>query len=168
MTSDPSIDRTRLFPDGIDQVQLYHSPEQLALAIGHCRQDEWDVVDLDAGGWADGDALHDDLSSALNFPSYYGRNLDALHDMMMEIGRNSSGFSPTAPGGVLVLRHLDRFVAANRSRAEAVVDILASASARALQYGWPLAILLQSDDRQLRLPPMATIHIGWSTAERSE
>ena len=38
-----------------------------------------------------GDNLtHDVLSEAFGFPSYYGRNLDALHDCLCEIGEETA------------------------------------------------------------------------------
>ena len=30
--------------------------------------------------------LHDILASALGFPDYYGKNLDALYDMLTDLG----------------------------------------------------------------------------------
>ncbi|MGH1488777.1 MAG: barstar family protein [Acidimicrobiales bacterium] len=166
MNSDPSTGRASLFPPGVDQVQLYHSHEQLQLDVERCRAAGWEVIELDASGWSDGAALHDDFSTALTFPDYYGRNLDALHDMMLELAAGSRGFSDTAAGGLLVLQHFDSFLANSRSRAEAVVEILATATSRALQYGWPLVVFLQSDDPQLRLGPVAPIVIGWNPGER--
>lgn len=166
MTSDGPIDRPRLFPSGIEQVQLYHRDDKLESAIEQCRSAGWDSVDLDAAEWANSDAMHNDLSTGLALPSYYGRNLDALHDMMQELGRISGCFSPAAAGGILVVRHFDQFVAANRSRAESVLDIFAAATVRALHYGWPLAIFLQTDDADLRLPAVAPISVEWNPGER--
>ncbi len=166
MTSDPPNDRPRLFPDGVDQIQLHHHDDQLAFAIDRCRRAGWDIIELSSERWSDSDSLHDDLSRALAFPSYYGRNLDALHDMMMELGRTGRGFTPTATGGLLVVRHFDQFVVGSRSRAEMVADILASATNRALHYGWPLAVFLVSDDLELRLPPVAAINVEWSRGPR--
>ena len=38
-----------------------------------------------------GDALtHDDLAEAFGFPAYYGRNLDALHDCLGDIGEDTA------------------------------------------------------------------------------
>lgn len=40
-----------------------------------------DII-LDFTGAISRDDIHNVLASALNFPEYYGRNLDALHDML--------------------------------------------------------------------------------------
>lgn len=38
-----------------------------------------------------GDTLtHDILAEAFGFPAYYGRNLDALHDCLTEIGEDTA------------------------------------------------------------------------------
>ena len=38
-----------------------------------------------------GDALtHDALAEAFGFPAYYGRNLDALHDCLGDIGEDTA------------------------------------------------------------------------------
>lgn len=43
--------------------------------------------------WIDGRALmprdraHEVLAAALSLPAYYGRNLDALHDCLTDVGR---------------------------------------------------------------------------------
>ena len=44
---------------------------------------------IDFSHYADIDAFHDDIAEKLDFPDYYGRNLDALHDLVSEqpVGR---------------------------------------------------------------------------------
>ena len=43
-------------------------------------------VELDGRRMTDRKAAHDYLAEKLQFPSYYGRNLDALYDLMAERG----------------------------------------------------------------------------------
>jgi RNAse (barnase) inhibitor barstar len=40
------------------------------------------VVELDAGSLTSGSDMYDDVAVALDFPAYFGRNLDALNDSM--------------------------------------------------------------------------------------
>lgn len=42
-------------------------------------------IELDGRLLTDRKAVHDTFSEKLNFPSYYGRNLDALYDLLTEI-----------------------------------------------------------------------------------
>ena len=39
-------------------------------------------VQLSAAGWDTPEKAHGDLAKALDFPSFYGKNLDALHDCL--------------------------------------------------------------------------------------
>lgn len=44
---------------------------------------------IDGGAIFTSPDLHDALSSALAFPDYYGRNLDALYDCLTEISQDT-------------------------------------------------------------------------------
>ena len=43
-------------------------------------------IRLDCAWMGDREAVHDYLAQALGFPSWYGRNLDALYDVLTERG----------------------------------------------------------------------------------
>ena len=45
------------------------------------------TIELDGRKMTDRSALHDYLREALELPDYYGRNLDALYDLLTEDGR---------------------------------------------------------------------------------
>ena len=42
-------------------------------------------VQLSAAAWNTPDKAHGALAPALNFPEYYGHNLDALHDCLTDL-----------------------------------------------------------------------------------
>ena len=42
-------------------------------------------VQLSAAAWNTPEKAHADLAQALNFPEYYGHNLDALHDCLTDL-----------------------------------------------------------------------------------
>lgn len=44
------------------------------------------TVHLDCARMTDREATHDELARALDFPAWYGRNLDALYDLLTESG----------------------------------------------------------------------------------
>ena len=47
------------------------------------------MAQLHLEGLTDRAALHDLLTGALNLPDYYGRNLDALYDLLTERGEQT-------------------------------------------------------------------------------
>ena len=71
----------------------------------------YDVVRLNASDWVEEADLHRELAAALEFPSYYGKNLDALNDCMRDVVTCDYGTSPEATGLVLAFTGYDRFAA---------------------------------------------------------
>ena len=47
------------------------------------------AIILDGSAMTDRAAAHSHLAQMLDLPSYYGRNLDALYDVLMEIGEDT-------------------------------------------------------------------------------
>lgn len=43
------------------------------------------IITIDCNGIADKTGFHTAVAKALDFPEYYGKNLDALHDCLTEI-----------------------------------------------------------------------------------
>ncbi len=43
------------------------------------------LIVLPAGGWLSKESAHDALQKALSAPAYYGRNLDALSDVLTSL-----------------------------------------------------------------------------------
>lgn len=56
--------------------------------------------------------VHDILVQQFDFPSYYGRNLDALHDLLTEITEDTciGVFAPEMPGEPSEKRDIDRYL----------------------------------------------------------
>ncbi|MEM7326345.1 MAG: barstar family protein [Actinomycetota bacterium] len=166
MTEPDHRRRQRLFPTGIRSVQLYRDLRLLDADRIRCAEAGWQIIAVDGGSWPDADAMHDALVDALAFPAYYGRNLDALGDAMADVAEGRYGFDPQAPGGVLVIHHIDRFLAAQPRVAAALVEVVTDATSRALRFGWPLACFLQSDDPDIHLEPAPPEPIGWNPQEQ--
>src|ERR1700710_1707522 len=61
-------------------VRMFWSEDLLADALGWLTQHGYQIVEVDAGNCADTGALLDGLAVALNFPAYFGRNLNAFND----------------------------------------------------------------------------------------
>jgi len=63
-------------------------------------------------------AAHDHLAAQLNFPAWYGRNLDALYDLLCEL-----------PASLLVLEHSETLLAALGDYGTALLNTLKDAAA---------------------------------------
>lgn len=48
------------------------------------------VIELDGNQMTDRASAHDHLARLLDFPNYYGRNLDALYDLLTERGEETT------------------------------------------------------------------------------
>ena len=89
------------------------------LAVGSSRGDRRlarrsrrQMVRVEASEWRAEADLHRDLATALDFPDYYGRNLDALNDCMRDdVASYEYGSSQQETGLVLVLLRYDALAA---------------------------------------------------------
>ena len=61
-------------------VTMFWRSSLLGEAVEGLRSHGYDIVDLDAGSWASVVDLFEDVANALDFPDYFGRNLNALND----------------------------------------------------------------------------------------
>jgi RNAse (barnase) inhibitor barstar len=109
--------------------------------------------------------MHDSLKDALSFPSYYGRNLNALNDCMCEDLQ-----VPDAGGLALVLRHYANGPGAvldskGMSGAEIVLDIFARASRYYMLTGRRLITLAQSDDPTVHFDYLDGVSATWNWRE---
>lgn len=109
------------------------------------------VVEFDCRGWTDDDVMHAELAAKLDFPSYYGRNLDALNDCLRSMPLDE-------PGLLIVLRN---FEAAPANEHGQLLDILAGSSRMHLLFGKRLLTLAQTNDWDLRVEPVGACSVPW-------
>jgi RNAse (barnase) inhibitor barstar len=109
--------------------------------------------------WNDLARMHDDLQSKLDFPDYYGKNLDALNDCLSDIE------IPDDSGLALALVRFDSLVAAQPNVAAALLDILADNSRSAMLCGKRLIALVQTDSPDFRTGPIGATTGNWNCRE---
>ena len=83
------------------------------------------------------------VSTALRFPEYFGRNLDALHDCLTDLDWLAEGDHPWA-GFVLVFANAKDFAAGHRQDFEDCLAVMRSAAEYWRETGKPFWAFLHS------------------------
>ena len=140
-------------------VTLYFRPQVLAEDVAWLKEHDYRVDTFECSDWIGESDMHEALSCGLEFPGYYGRNLDALNDCMGDIE------IPEESGRVLVFKRYDSFAANNPDVAWSVLDIMELNSRHLLLFGRRLIILIQSDDPGISFDPVGGRSVGWNRRE---
>jgi hypothetical protein len=122
-------------------------PRPLAPALGAAEAAGWTTLRLDLDGVRTKAALMDRCARALELPEWFGRNWDALADVM-----NDLSWLPPAPGRLLAVTSWRGYAAARPADWETLREILEGAVDfwRDAEEG-PLEVLL-ADARETRGP----------------
>jgi len=144
----------------VSPVTLYRARTLWDEAVGWFRDFGYTIYAFDCSAWRTPEDMHLALASVMDFPEYYGHNLDATNDCLAYLPL------PKATGGLVALDRLDRFVAVQREVAEALIDILADRAWLHLVYGRRLITLAQSDDPTLDFRPIGSHFAAWNPGER--
>lgn len=81
-------------------------------------------ITLDGNLLADAATLHDYLKEALNLPTYYGKNLDALHDCLTDLDNIEISITMPEENGAIFQKVLRVFKAADRENDSLKLNIL--------------------------------------------
>lgn len=81
-------------------------------------------VILDGNILADATQVHDYLKEMLEFPEYYGKNLDALHDCLTDLENVEITITSPDEDGAIFQRILRVFKAADRENETLYLNIL--------------------------------------------
>jgi len=158
---DAPADRERLdwvlFQNG--GVVLYHKQQVLAEHAAWLVREHYQLRELDAYGWKDARAFHEDVKRVFQFPSHYTSNLASLVDALAEL--------EIAPGGALAvqMRRYDRFVKVEPHLAWSVLDALETTSRRLLLTGRRMLTLVQSDDPRIKFERVGAMPVNWNPRE---
>jgi hypothetical protein len=125
-------------------VHRYRSDDEMECTATGLAGLGYAVHHLDAGNWRHEDEMHTALAAKLNFPSYYGRNLDALNDVFRDIAEYRYGSDPSTTGTVLVLAGYGSFTRHNSKLAHALLEIFAGNARRGLLVGHLMLCLISA------------------------
>ncbi|MFC5283768.1 barstar family protein [Pedobacter alpinus] len=118
----------------------------------------FEIIEMNCRNWNRKNA-HNNLKVGLNFPDYYGENLNAFADCLTDM------YNKNYRGLVLVFRRYDNFVEEDVKFAEAILDIIARESRVWLLTGQKLIGLLQSDNPDLDFPELGGTSPSWNSNE---
>jgi RNAse (barnase) inhibitor barstar len=146
-------------------VTMFWKLAVLEEATGWLKDHGYHLTTLDASAWTVPSDMHRELAAALDFPDYYGHNLDALNDCMGDVAAGDYGTPADATGLVLVLTDFDTFAASHRPSAQALLEIFAGQARSAALFGRRMICLVQSGDPKLNFEPVGATPVGWNDAE---
>jgi hypothetical protein len=147
----------QLFQNG--GVILYHKHQVLVEDAAWLNRAGYQLRELDAYGWANAAAFHEDVRRVFAFPKHYTNNLASLIDALAEL--------EIAPGGAIAvqMRRYDRFVKVDPHLAWSVLDALETTSRRLLLTGRRLLSLVQSDDARIKFERVGAMPVNWNPRE---
>jgi len=135
-------------------IQAYRKKEYLDLDISWFLERGFSIVKFDCSRWTSELRMHEDFSTELNFSDYYGKNLHALNDCLVELEINH-------PGIVLVFFKFDSLGEMTR---QTLTEIFDHASRLQLSLGRKMIGLLQVDDPKTTFSPIQ-YSIIWNNRE---
>jgi RNAse (barnase) inhibitor barstar len=120
------------------------------------KKEKYNIIEFDCTNWTERNRIHEDLKKQLDFPDYYGENLDALNDCLADVKINE-------PGLVIVLRH---FQIVDKDIAHSLLDIFARTSRLHSLFGKRFLTLVQVDNPNYQMDPIGSSSVLWNGAER--
>lgn len=148
-------------------VYLYWRQEILADDLKWLKSNGYRVVTFEAAEWESEHRMHESLKVQLSFPEYYGNNLNALDECMLD-----DLVVPDSGGLAIVLNHYDRFSkplnhvdSDERITEEVLLRVFAKAVRHHMLFGRRLLILVQSEDPKIEFGRLGAVAACWNQRE---
>jgi hypothetical protein len=146
-------------------VRLFWRRELLDSTLEQLEQHGYQIVSLDAASWTREADMHRAMVEALDFPGYYGHNLNALNDCLRDVVAHDYGARADATGLVVVFTAYDVFARRCPEVAQAVLEIIAIRARAGALVGHRVCCLVQSDDPHICFDPVGARPVLWNDAE---
>ncbi|MHB9095477.1 MAG: barstar family protein [Eubacteriales bacterium] len=141
-------------------ISLFWRPEIFEKHLKSLKEEGLDLCFFDCAKWTSEEEFHQDVASELQFPSHYGKNLDAFNDCL-------AGCIPESEGLVLAFQNYDVFNANFAEMGTVILDIIHRNSWGFLLLGKKLIALVQSNDPTIRLDSIGRMPAEWNPEEKS-
>jgi hypothetical protein len=103
------------------------------------------VHELHAQEWTCVEDMHTAFAASMSFPDYYGRNLDALDDVLSDVATFSYGSDPATAGTVLAIADFDVLLQIDYRTGRKILEIFARQARLAALYGHPMLCLVETN-----------------------
>jgi RNAse (barnase) inhibitor barstar len=140
-------------------VVLYYAESILGEDLAWLGSERYTIHEFDAANWEDEGEFHNAVAKTLEFPGYYGRNLDAFNDCMRDVE------VPLEGGMALLIRNVDAVENRKGHFLWDVLDILAKATRRNLLYGRRLLTLVHTRNPSLEFAVVGAVPVIWNPRE---
>lgn len=147
-------------------VTIYRRMTLLDAAVRWLTAHGYHVTCMDAGSWADEEAAFEAFAWRLDFPDSTERNLKRLNVYLGAVVDGDHGWEANSNGLAIVLTGYHAFAQRCPAAAHALLDVIARQSRVALLFGRRMLCLVQTDDPQLRFPPIGAVKVAWNAEER--
>ncbi|MEL7119554.1 MAG: barstar family protein [Bacteroidota bacterium] len=139
-------------------ISMYHKQTFLSQDIHELEKIGYRIVDFNTSKWTK-KTVHRHLKEGLDFPDYYGENLNAFDDCIWDL------ITSEKKGLVLVFRFFDEFVSLDKSYSEGLLDVLACQARSWLLHQKGLICLLHSSDPNLFFHKLGGLSPQWNRNE---
>lgn len=146
----------RLFNNS--DVILFYKEEILEKTIKELQNETFKIYQIDCSTWTSKHDFHSIVSSVLEFPSYYGKNLDAFNDCLSDIYDNERDI-------VIVFWNYDVLARLDYDFSKTIVDIIQSQSRNAKIYGKQLGALVHTNNPNTFYKNLGAIDAEWNPDE---
>lgn len=143
----------------VGSVCKFYKLEVLNEAISWFAKHRYIVYTFDCTEWVSIEDFHDNISNGLDFPDYYGRNVNALSDCLSDLNVPDEG------GLIIVFKRYDLFTERFAEDAQDVLDILEDRSRNFLLMGKRLITLIQSDNPSITYNDVGGRSVWWNPKE---
>jgi Barstar (barnase inhibitor) len=146
-------------------VTLFRRPEILDQVLGWLTEHNYRLIRLDASRWAAEADFHRDIPATLDFPDYYGQNLNAFNDCLRDVTTYEYGAARDTTGTVLLFLRYDDFTKREPYAAQSILDIVATQARDAMLFGHRMLCLVQSNDPTIEFDPVGAASVMWNPSE---
>lgn len=136
----------------------YHNPIILDDDLKWFDKNNYNLIDINTSNWTSAN-FHQKVKSSLQFPEYYGENMNALIDCLGDM--NNKRYK----GLLIVLRNFESLSESDRLLSESFLDIISITSRRWLLENFYFICIVQSNDPDIVYNKLGGVQPLWNGDE---